>query len=73
MRMEIGVLVPLKMDIPRIPKFVFGWARISNYLSRVPKKYIHHDKYDGVCSSLSMNLPFFLKNVLIFYEINIKG
>ena len=40
-------LVPLKMDIPRIPKFVLGWARTSNYLLSVPNEYLHHDRYDS--------------------------
>ena len=71
--MEIGVLVPLRMDIPRIAKFVLGWASTSNYLSRVPKEYIHHDKYDNGSSSPKHDLPIFLRMHLFFYEINIKG
>ena len=72
MRMEIGVLVPLRIDIPRIPKFVLGWAKTSNYLSRVPKEYIHHDKYDSSSDSPKLEFTFFFKNVPIFYEIIIK-
>ena len=49
--MKIRVLVLLRMDIPRIPKFFLGWAKTSNYLLRVPKEYIHHDKYDSVFGS----------------------
>ena len=66
-------MVPLRMDIPRIPKFVLGWVRTSNYLSRVPKEYIHHDKYDSVSDSPKHEFTYFLKDALIFYEINIKG
>ena len=73
MRMEIEVLVPLRMDIPKIPKFDLGWARTSNYLSRVPKEYIHHDKYDSGFNSLKHEFTYFFKDVPIFYEINIKG
>ena len=69
--MEIGVLVPLSMDILRVPKFLLGWARTSNFLSKVLKEYIYHDKYDSVPIPLSMNLPIF--GVSILYEINIKG
>ena len=47
MRMKIGVLVPLRMDILGVPKFLLGWARTSNFLSRVLKEYIHYDKYDS--------------------------
>ena len=71
--MKIRALVPLRMDIPRIPKFFLGWAKTSNYLSRVPKEYIRHDKYDSISVLLNINLPFFFKDVPIFYEINIKG
>ena len=66
MRMEIGVLVSLKLNILKIPKFVLGWVRTSNYFSRVPNEYIHHDKYDSDFGFLSMNLPNFFKNVPIF-------
>ena len=46
MRIEIRVLVPLRMDVFRVSKFVMGWARNSNHLSRVPNEYIDHDKDD---------------------------
>ena len=46
MRMKIGVLVPLRMDVARVPKFVLEWARTSNHLLMVPKEYIDHDKDD---------------------------
>ena len=66
MRMEIGVLVPLRMDISRIAKFVLRWARTSNYLLRVPNEYIHHDKYDGGSGSPKHEFTFFFKDVHIF-------
>ena len=72
--MKIRVLVLLRMAIPRIPKFVLGWVRTSNYLLRIGKENIHHDKYDnGSDSSKHEFTFFFLKDVPIFYEINIKG
>ena len=70
MKMKIGVLVSLRMDIPRIPKFFLGWAKISNYLSRVPKEYIYHDKYDGGSGSPKHEFTFFLfKDVPIFIKL----
>ena len=71
MKMKIGVLVSLRMDIPRILKFFLGWAKTSNYLSRVPKEYIHHDKYDSGSGSSKHEFTLFFKDVPIFFMKNI--
>ena len=52
------VLVHLKMDIPKILKFVLGCTRTSNYLSRVPK-IIHHNKYDSGSDFLKHEFTYF--------------
>ena len=59
MRIEIRVLVSLRMDVPRVPKLIMGWARTSNHLSRVPKEYINHDKNDKGLDSPRHGFTYF--------------
>ena len=49
---DIGVSVPLGMDVPKVPKFVTGWGGPLITFWESPKKYIDYDKGNKGLGSL---------------------